>query len=522
MAFVKNKKIIPPANRERLIAWLLPALIVALSVFLRFWNLDTTPLWYSDEGVNLNLAWNLANGNMQTFACTYSFVSHPPFFYLISGSFLKLFGYSILSARMLTALCGVITTLLLYFIGKELANRYVGLMASFLFAIFPMALLYNRWDFDYNLLQTLTAFTLFAAIKYIKTKNLKWFFGTSLAAGLASVTSLIGIGLVCGLAVFFFIEKNFKKTLAGILLAASVFVVYMLSMLALQMDAFVFSLTYAFSKHSPGLQLFLYDRLKNLIIFSPWFTIGVLGLVAYPLFFRKKKESLAVLGFFCLLLLFTLMLFKSQLIQVRGITQLFPFLTLGVAIAVTAILQTLNPTQPQLFKILKKAKASRKVVISFWLCATCLLAAPLGIILYEDVHNVTVGFQSGLDHYCVQSPDDAYAVADYLNRHTTSSDFVLVSPQIAWLINCNSTTLTQAMAFNHLATKFYPDDMDENRFLYNCSYTNAKFLVSDYFSEVSTFKQENVEIIALNITSSWKLTYEIGEYQVYLNPTYEK
>lgn len=80
-------------------------------------------------------------------ATTYTFVAHPPLFYLISGFAMKIFGYNLTVARSLTAIYGVLSTLLLFFIGKELSRKAVGLAAAFLFAIFPLAILYNRWDF---------------------------------------------------------------------------------------------------------------------------------------------------------------------------------------------------------------------------------------------------------------------------------------------------------------------------------------------------------------------------------------
>ena len=283
-------------------------LVVLLSSFLRFWNLGNTPLWYSDEGTNLNLAWNLANGRLQVFATSYAFVSHPPLFYLASGLALKAFGYSLVVARMLTAAYGVVTTVLLFFIGKDLAGKKVGLTASFLFAIFPLAVLYNRWDFDFNLLQLLATFTLFACLRYYKTKNIRWLFTAAASAGAASVTSFIGIGLVLALFVLYFVERNIKVTLKAIVLASGFFAAFILSILVLNGDTFLISLGYGASKHSvEGLSFF--KEFWDLLLHSPWFTIGILGILAYPLFFRRKRESIIMLSVFSALVLFTLQLF---------------------------------------------------------------------------------------------------------------------------------------------------------------------------------------------------------------------
>ncbi len=518
MNLAKIKKLLEKTKSPQF--WLFLS-IVLLSCLLRFWNLDTTPLWYSDEGVNLNIAWNLVNGQAQMFACDYVFMPHPPLFYLLSGFFLKIFGYNLVSARMLTALCGVATTVLLFFIGKDLANKYVGLAAGFLFAIFPLAVLYNRWDFDYNLLQLFATFTLLACVRFYKTRSRKWFFAAALGAGAASVTSFIGLGLVVGLIVLFFVTRSFKTSVKAILLALGVFAVYILCMLALQWDFFLFSLNYMLSKQGSGSGTIIFDRLKDLILFSPWFSIGFLGLLTYPVFSRKKQESTITLGLFSFLFLFTLVLFSIQGNHIRGIIQLFPFFALGIAFAIGAVLRFFNPSQMQISKSFHKIKTSKIVSASFWLCVALLLAVPIGAVLHDDFNAVNSGFNSGLEPLCTQSADNAYQVAEYVNSQTSSNDFVLVSPQIAWLMKSNATTLTQAVAINNLATAYFPGDMESESFVYNCSYTNAKFLVSDHFSEIWTFKQSNVAEIASNILSNWTRVYEVGEYQVYLNPSFE-
>lgn len=54
--------------------------ITVIGAYLRYANLATNPGWDGDEGYNINIAWNLAQGKMQMFATTYAFVQHPLYF----------------------------------------------------------------------------------------------------------------------------------------------------------------------------------------------------------------------------------------------------------------------------------------------------------------------------------------------------------------------------------------------------------------------------------------------------------
>ena len=267
-------------------------LIISLSAFLRFWNISDNPYWYPDEGANLNIAWNLINGRMQMFAVTYPFMPHPPLFYLFSGFAMKLFGFNLSVGRMLTAIYGVMTAITLFYIGKTLLNERLGLVACFLFSIFPLAILYNRWNFDYNLLQLISILTLFTFIKYVQTKNQKWFFAASIGASAASITGFSGLGLVVALIFLFFINRDIKLTLKGVLIALGVFATYALSMITLQWNALIFDLQKMIS--SGGTSVSIFDSFKALMFYSPWIAVGLVGIFSYPLFFRRKNESVAV------------------------------------------------------------------------------------------------------------------------------------------------------------------------------------------------------------------------------------
>ena len=508
---------------------LILAAIVAVSAFLRLYNIGNTPLWFVDEGTNMNMAWNLVNGKMQMFAITFAFVPHPPLSYLISGIVLQIFGFNITVARSLAAIYGILTTIVLFYLGKELLNIKVGLTASFLFSIFPLALVYNRMNLDYNLLQLLSIFTLFACVRYLKTRNQKWFYGSSVTAGVASITNPIGIGLIIGLFVIFFIDKNFKKPLKAVLIALGVFITYPLSMIALDFNVFTQTVEHYFFSHATlqvegGYGLSFVSRALNVVSYSPWITFGLIGLLVYPMFFRKKNESIIITGLFLGLFLFTSEFFSS--FETRGLIQLFPFFSLGVAFLIWAIPQTLiNNVQVRLKKAVKNTRLNNVAVLCLWLCAFSFISVPLGLTVYNDFSSVFSEFHMADDVYRTQSSSDAYKVADYLNSHTNSNDFVIVSKQISWLINCNVTAIDQAAAFNQtdelgITRPSAVDGYTADRFIFNCSYQNAKFLVIDSMVLNWYYPQAFFKNTLYNVQTNWIQVYQLGEYSVFLNPMY--
>jgi 4-amino-4-deoxy-L-arabinose transferase-like glycosyltransferase len=440
---------------------------------------------------------------------------HPPFFYLISGFAMKIFGYNLSISRSLTAMYGVLTTILLFYLGTALVNKKLGLLTSFLFAIFPLAIVYNRWNLDYNLLQLLSVFTFLASINFLKTKQHKWFYAASIAAGVASITSFPGLGLVFGLFFLYFACRDARLVTKGVLLGFGVFAIYLSTVLSLQGAAFIFDLSKMVS--SGGLDVSIFDSFRSLILYSPWIALGFIGLLAYPLFFRKKNESIITLGIFASFFLFTLELFPVQAPQIRGTIQLFPFFTLGIAFMIWGIIQTvMNPIQARWRVNLRKPREFKLAVILLWMCIFLVLAAPISTVVITDFHSALTRYTTDLDMFCAQSPGDAYAVANYINSHTDQNDFVIASPQVSWLFHCNHTDIEQAVAITHEPVIFYPTDMSNSRFVFNCTYQNAKYLVADDFSalfDVSAYKF---------ILSNWTPVYNVGEYTVYLNPQHSQ
>lgn len=158
--------------------------IFFLAVFVRVIRLDQIPFgfWY-DEAVNgLNSSSILQNPNY--FPIFFGNTNLPAHFnYLVALSF-KVFGESIFSVRLVSAIIGVLTVVVAYFTGSELFNRKIGLMFAFLLAV-------SRWDINWSRIGMhgvavpfFELLTIGLLIRALRTKKLYFFTLTGLSLGL--------------------------------------------------------------------------------------------------------------------------------------------------------------------------------------------------------------------------------------------------------------------------------------------------------------------------------------------------
>lgn len=67
----------------------------------------------------------------------------PPGYPLLLAAVYKVFGHSLIAAKVLNAFAGAATCLLIYAIGAKVFNRKVGLLAAFILAVFPSQIFYS-------------------------------------------------------------------------------------------------------------------------------------------------------------------------------------------------------------------------------------------------------------------------------------------------------------------------------------------------------------------------------------------
>lgn len=117
-------------------------LVLAVATLLRLLHLDRHSLWY-DEVVSMRLA--RAPGPRALFALLFQIdATRAPLHPLLLQGWLRLFGPSELAGRSFSALCGILTVLVIDRLGRDLLDARTGRWAAWLAAISPALVRYSQ------------------------------------------------------------------------------------------------------------------------------------------------------------------------------------------------------------------------------------------------------------------------------------------------------------------------------------------------------------------------------------------
>jgi mannosyltransferase len=177
------------------------AVILLISLFLRFYDLGTESVWL-DEAASIKESALSIQG-----IADHS--NQPPLYFLLLRGWINLFGLSETSIRSLSAVFGVLAVLFIFLAGKALLNPRVGLIGAFLasFAYFPVA--YSQEARSYSLLLMLSALSFWIFIEIMRTDK-KWLYPVYLVTGLLLIyTHFYGLFIIISQVLYFIIF--FKK-----------------------------------------------------------------------------------------------------------------------------------------------------------------------------------------------------------------------------------------------------------------------------------------------------------------------
>ncbi|HRT39931.1 MAG TPA: glycosyltransferase family 39 protein [Candidatus Woesebacteria bacterium] len=151
----------PPLAKEGL-SWrihrrdvLILILILIVSAFFRLYRIDGYMEFLGDQGRDAIIIRDfLKHGNL-FFIGPPTSIGHMylgPYYYYLISPFLWLFNFNPVGLAVFVAILGVATTYLFYFVGSRWFNRAIGLTAAFLFAISPVAIKYNTFSWNPNVM----------------------------------------------------------------------------------------------------------------------------------------------------------------------------------------------------------------------------------------------------------------------------------------------------------------------------------------------------------------------------------
>lgn len=188
---------------------LLISVILIFAFFIRVYNLGNAPLWVDEATSSMASKMILVKG-LPIFDSGLLYSRAYVFHYF--QSFFMLFGQTDFFVRFISVIFGLLTIVLVYFIGKEY-SKSGGIISALFMAVFYLEIFFSRQARFYQLFQLMFFLSLYLLYKSKKNPNYLYF---ALVSFLITLDSQIE-GLV--LAPFFIIwiliyQKKWKKYLA--------------------------------------------------------------------------------------------------------------------------------------------------------------------------------------------------------------------------------------------------------------------------------------------------------------------
>jgi len=267
--------------------------ILVLALAVRLVGIISRPIWY-DEAFSVLLAEQgpsaILSGTLATDADSSAAEEHPPAYYFLLWNWIRLFGSSLISIRMLSVILSIGIILCIYKIAIHLFDSSTALIAVFFSAILPFQIHFGQEIRMYTLL---TFWLCLATLAFLKRRWIVF----SIAAALAQYTHNLAVFYLIPLAFTPVFHKDWK-TLRSLTLAGFAAIV-MYSPWLTQLPAQVAKVTSNFWIEKPGIEkiftLFLIYLpnlpLPNKLLFtSLLISMFIFALAAYQTY-RILKED---------------------------------------------------------------------------------------------------------------------------------------------------------------------------------------------------------------------------------------
>lgn len=212
-------------------------LILTLAAFLRFYKLPDYMTFLGDEGRDALIMKKMLMGDFPLIGPPTSVgnIYLGPLYYYMMFIPMALFNLNPVGAAAMNAVIGVLTIGMIYYLGKIWFGKIPGLVASYLYAISPVTIIYSRSSWNPNPAPFFALLGIFGLYKINKTGNFLWLIltGFSFATALQMhylALILIPIGIILyALEVWFRKKekKGIKNLFAGTVLAIVAFLLLM-------------------------------------------------------------------------------------------------------------------------------------------------------------------------------------------------------------------------------------------------------------------------------------------------------
>lgn len=197
--------------------FLIMILVLALAVFLRFYRLSEYMTFLGDEGRDALIVKGILVNNHFPLIGPPTSVGNiylGPLYYYMMAISMAISPLNPVAAAGMNAVIGVLSVWVIYFLGKSWFNKTAGLIASYLYTISPVTIIYSKSSWNPNPAPLFAMISIWGLYKVIKTGNFLWLVlcGLMSAAALQMhYLALILIPILIILWLLVFLNKKLTK-----------------------------------------------------------------------------------------------------------------------------------------------------------------------------------------------------------------------------------------------------------------------------------------------------------------------
>jgi len=539
-------------------------ILAAVALALRTINLTGYPVLALDEGQYAQNAWNIFHGIWGDKVWAPDFF--PPLYPVLLGLLEIAFGRGYDVTRMLGAILGTISVVVVYLLAKKMYNRFVGISAALILSV--AGLYINRMVLLDNGVELFFLLTIFAYVKSRENNSNMWIWLAGIFAGLSFLSKYQGVISIIFLILISIVHKNGSMIKKGLIAFVGMSLFYPLIGLVENWNGFVYDLLYQAMNRGvliggansvdQGLAIFMYGLFAGKYLYPPYiFTLlGFLSVFYVAAIDDSEKIfPVAIVSGFLVFVINPLIWWSYLII-------IFPLFSLAIAILINDIVNQrknwllsfllfLIVSVPMFISVVNLQSTFQKDVI----LASFVFVVLLSVVSYvNEKFNILSKFSSmrrlknidfpkinftkmvliiilitilvGSSFYDIgpimlNQNSDEYKVAQFLNTHASKDDIVGVDTSFLPALNAFGVNY-QLILLNttHDDLYLFPAEL-LSRFNYNVSIDNVKYMVlgSQWFDFEGLQTQRTVAVSNM-ILRSWVLVFSSGQYLVFLNPSF--
>lgn len=207
--------------------YLIAFLILFIGSFVRLILLGKYPIGFNQDEASIGYeTYSLITNGIDRHGMSYpvNFISwgsgQNVLYAYLSYPIIKILGLNVLSTRLLMALVGCLTLLVLYIFLNKAFNKKESLIFLFIFAILPWHILKSRWALESNLFPDLIIYSLILIYFGLKNKKKRYFIISSIILGISTYsygTSYLFVPLFLIILYSYLIKKKKMKLKDAIL-----------------------------------------------------------------------------------------------------------------------------------------------------------------------------------------------------------------------------------------------------------------------------------------------------------------